>query len=196
MLLKLQNGDTINGQKLRKEGVQSQLYQERQRENKYRMWLRRQENRNGSAGAMSGADSFFSPIVEAIVTSIIPVGRIAKPAVKALKKSTPKLGTRIATGIDGNSYKVANTVSDDALDQYIADGMIYGKQTRTVPDKYLLEQNVQRELSWIPEPARKSLSELFYTGKTKTPTVLFGYPYKQRQQILNQYGKQKFLMMI
>lgn len=90
------------------------------------MWLRRQENRNGSAGAMSGADSFFSPIVETIAMSVIPVGRIVKPAVKALKKSTPKLGIRITTGIDGNSYRVANTVSDDALDQYIADGTSMG----------------------------------------------------------------------
>lgn len=208
MLLKLQNGDTINGQKLRREGVQSQLYQKRVQEERnqkidtqremrpvlvkrasFRDKLRGKKDtykRVPSGKGMSGADPVGKFVVETIALS--PLAKI--PVTKVFKSGkVPTYKTKTLVGIDGNPYRVNIGVSDDALDQYIADSMIYGPETRTIPDQYLLDQNVLRQLSWAPESTKQTLTDLALTGKTSNSTALLKVPFKDKINALNAYSR-------
>ena len=67
--------------------------------------------------------------------------------------------------------------------------MIYPPETRVVPDAYLLDQNILRELSWAPESVQKPLTEMVLTGKTSSPTALLKLPYKQKISAIKTYGR-------
>ena len=193
-ILKLQKGDTINGQKIKQEGRFAQNYQKKQADAKYNRWQSRQEIRNGkpngSAGVMSGTDPLGSFLLSSILLS--PIFKIGKPVLKLAKSvstKAPNYGTRTVIGIDGKKYLIDKSVSEDALNSYITDSMIYGPESRTVPSKYLLEQNTLRELSWAPEPTQKSLTQILTTGKTSDAGALMRVPFGQRQQAIKAYSR-------
>lgn len=198
------DGDTINSIKYRKEGIQAQQYQKRREQQELERINSRSEvvpvlsqkigvidklrgkkdiyNHRVRGIGMSGADPVGQFVVETI--ALAPVGKLLKPAVF---KKKPKF--KITTGIDGKPYNVDSKVSQSALHQYQVDSMIYPPETRVVPDAYLLDQNVLRELSWAPESVQKPLTEMVLTGKTSSPTALLKLPYKQKISAIKTYGR-------
>lgn len=114
---------------------------------------------------MSGADPVGKFIIESVALS--PIFKIPSAGKKILKSITapPKYTNRTLTGIDGKTYRVANNVSQDALDQYIADRMVYTPETKTIPKVQLIEQNVGREIKWAPESTQAMVKEAITKSK-------------------------------
>ena len=194
------DGDTINGKKYRQEGVQAQRYQRKREQQELERINSRSEvvpvlsqrvgiidklkgkkdiykHRVRGVG-MSGADPVGQFIVETI--ALAPVGKLLKPI---------KPRYKVTTGIDGKPYNVDPKVSQSALHQYQVDSMLYPPETKIVPDAYLLDQNILRELSWAPESVQKPLTEMVLTGKTSSPTALLKLPYKQKISAIKTYGR-------
>ena len=182
MILRLQNGDTIQGDKYKIAGIQAQQYQkrkERERESNIRSRseifptlvkkatvpekLQGKHNTYSFSPrgvGMSGADPIGQFIVEGV--ALAPLTRIIKPirtVLKSTKGTTGKGKSRVIKGMDGQSYRIASSVSDDALDRYLTDKMIYQPESFTVPDQKLLQENILRELSWAPKEVQPLIKQ-------------------------------------
>lgn len=174
--------DTIKKNVYIKQGIDSQNYQQsKKRSFKYSEMqpklIKRVSFKDKLAGkkdvyklvpkviGMSGADPVGKFIVEGIALS--PVFKIPMAGKKILKSMTapPKYTKRNLTGIDGKTYRVADNVSQDALDQYIADKMVYMPETKIVPKIKLIEQNVDREIKWAPKSTQKLVKEAVTQSK-------------------------------
>lgn len=136
---------------------------------------------------MSGTDPVGKFIVEGIALS--PIAKVVKPIRKVFKsvtsKTTPSY-TKTLTGIDGNKYTVVSTVSQDGLDQYIADGRVYSPKTFSVPS--IIQQNVERELSWAPKYIQEKLLTLIKENK---PLDLSTIPLRDKRKVLQAYNRGK-----
>lgn len=201
MILRLQNGDTIQGSKYRREGVQAQQYQKRKQQqartlphSEMKPTLRKKatikEKLQGKKDqysfspriiGLSGADPVGTFIVEGAALS--PLAKVVRPLAKTRYK------VRTTKGIDGKAYTVDTKVSDDALAQFQTDNMIYNPETLQIPDNYLIQQNVLRELSWLPQSAQKPVTQMITTGRTSQPTAVIQLPWRQRITARRSYNR-------
>lgn len=212
MIIRLQNGDTINGSKYRKEGLQAHQYQKQKKRERIELIRSRSEMQpklekkatvidklkgkkdqysfSPRGVGMSPADPVATFVVSGVALS--PLGKLVKPVAKLFKSTktaAPKYKTRTVTGMDGKQYTIDSTVSENALDSYLTDSMIYSPETYTVPDKYLLEQNFLRELSWAPESTQKAMTQILTTGRTSQPTAVIKLPWRQRLSARRAYNR-------